>query len=154
MRTTIVLLLFSMGLTAMYGQIPNINMGHLNTKLNVAMEGYDPVSYFTNGQAVKGNKNFAVKSNGIVYICSSRENLELFKQSPEKYKPQYGGWCAYAMGAKGTKVEVDPETFKIIQGKLFLFYNKGFTNTRSLWNKDEPALKTKADLNWKTIISK
>ncbi|MEN9569980.1 MAG: hypothetical protein RL172_1211, partial [Bacteroidota bacterium] len=61
------------------------------------------------------------------------------------------GWCAYAMGAKGQKVTIDPETFKIRNGKLYLFYNKLFNNTLKDWNKDEPALCAKADTNWTNI---
>ena len=61
------------------------------------------------------------------------------------------GWCAYAMGAKGEKVSIDPETFKIINGKLYLFYNSYFNNTLKSWNKNEPTLKAKADVNWKRI---
>ena len=62
------------------------------------------------------------------------------------------GWCAYAMGAKGEKVEVDPETFKIVDGKLYLFYNKFFNNTLESWNKDEARLRSNADKNWSKII--
>ena len=66
----------------------------------------------------------------------------------------HGNVCAYAMGAKGEKVSVDPETFKIVDGKLFLFYNRFFTNTLKDWNKDESNLKTLADRNWKNLITK
>jgi hypothetical protein len=81
-------------------------------------------------------------------IFPSAQNRDLFKADPARYKPQYGGWCAYAMGASGEKVEVDPETFKVLNGKLYLFYNKYFNNTLKSWNKDEPELKKKADANW------
>lgn len=76
------------------------------------------------------------------------KNKDLFAAAPVKYEPQYGGWCAYAMGAKGEKVSVDPETFKITDGKLFLFYNRFFTNTLKDWNKDENNLKINADKSW------
>ena len=79
------------------------------------------------------------------------ENKEAFKNAPARYEPQYGGWCAYAMGNDGSKVEIDPETFKIVDGKLYLFYNKYFTNTLKSWNKQEPELKKKADQNWQKI---
>ena len=75
----------------------------------------------------------------------------MFKKDPTQYEPQYGGWCAYAMGSKGEKVPIDPETFKITNGKLYLFYNKFFNNTLTSWNKDEPGLMNKANGNWKTI---
>src|SRR5882672_2704822 len=90
----------------------------------IAISGYDPVAYFKQGKAVKGKKEFAIYAEGVTYYLSSAENKEEFKKNSSKYEPQYGGWCAYAMGSDGTKVDVDPETFKIIDGKLFLFYNK------------------------------
>ena len=82
------------------------------------------------------------------------ENLTLFKQSPSTYEPAYGGWCAYAMGNSGEKVEVDPSTFKVIDGKIYLFYNFYFNNTLKSWNKMEPDLKAKAEKNWNKIITK
>ena len=98
------------------------------------------------------------------------ENADLsFRSSMEGYKPfadekpiawkqanevarQRGGWRAYAMGSKGEKVEIDPQTFKIVDGKLFLFYNKLLTNTLPMWNKDEAHLKTNADQNWTKFV--
>lgn len=120
-------------------------------KDGLAIHGYDPVAYFLQGKAVKGNKQFSVSYDGLLYYFASSDNKEAFKKSPAKYEPQYGGWCAYAMGNSGEKVEVDPETFKIKDGKLYLFYNKYFTNTLKSWNKDENGLQTKADQNWKKV---
>ncbi len=117
----------------------------------VAISGYDPVSYFAQGKAVKGKVNMAVTYGGIIYYFSSAANQAAFKASPAKYEPQYGGWCAYAMGLNGTKVEVDPGTFKIVNGKLYLFYNKFFTNTLTDWNLNEKTLLPKANLNWSKI---
>lgn len=118
----------------------------------LAIQGYDPVAYFKLGKAVKGSSSNAIYYQGATYYFSSPENKEIFKQDPSKYEPQYGGWCAYAMGKEGSKVEVDPETFKIINGKLFLFYNRFFNNTLKTWNKDETNLHAKADANWKKIF--
>ena len=118
----------------------------------IAIKGYDPVSYFTKGEAIKGKKELAVYHQGATYYFSSTENKEAFKKTPSAYEPQYGGWCAYAMGAKGEKVSIDPETFKIINGKLYLFYNRAFNNTLKSWNKDEQHLKQNADTNWQTIF--
>ena len=64
------------------------------------------------------------------------------------YEPAYGGWCAYAMGDSGDKVEIDPETFEVRDGKLYLFYNRLFTNTLPKWQKNEPILQRKADQSW------
>jgi hypothetical protein len=70
----------------------------------------------------------------------------------KKYEPQYGGWCAYAMGSTGEKVEIDPETFKIENGNLYLFYHTWTNNTLNKWNKEEMKLKAKADKNWQNIF--
>lgn len=118
-----------------------------NLEKGIAVQGYDVVAYFS-GKAIKGESSSAVIHQGIRYHFSTAANKEEFKKNPAKYEPQYGGWCAYAMGAAGEKVEIDPETFKIINGKLYLFYNKRFNNTLKTWNKDEQTLKAKADANW------
>ncbi len=135
-----------------FGQDAAARKAQFNLEKGVAIQGYDPVAYFTQGKAVEGNKSFAVFNQGVTYYFSSEANKEAFKKNPAAYEPQYGGWCAYAMGAKGEKVEIDPETFKIVGGKLYLFYNKGFNNTLKTWNKDENNLKTKADASWQKII--
>lgn len=118
----------------------------------LAIKGYDPVAYFTKNKAIKGSKSISVYHQGATYYFSSVENKELFKANPSKYEPEYGGWCAYAMGKNGEKVSVDPGTFKIINDKLYLFYNKYFTNTLTDWNKDETNLKQKADANWPKLL--
>lgn len=122
------------------------------SKAGLALEGYDPVAYFNNAQAVEGNKNLSFALDGITYYFSSQQNRETFRNNPSRYLPEYGGWCAYAMGNSGEKVEVDPETFKIVNNKLYLFYNKYFSNTLKSWNKDEANLKRKADSNWKQFV--
>lgn len=121
---------------------------NFNLDKGLAIQGYDPVAYFTTHKAVKGKKDLALYVDGATYYFSSNENKEAFKKSPLQFEPEYGGWCAYAMGAKGEKVSVDPETFKIIDNRLYLFYNKFFNNTLKDWNNDEASLKTKADMNW------
>ena len=129
----------------------SLRKNQFNLAKGVAISGYDPVTYFKQNKAVKGKKEFAVYAEGVTYYLSSADNKEEFKNNFSKYEPQYGGWCAYAMGNDGTKVEVDPETFKIIDGKLFLFYNRLFNNTLKSWNKDEANLKSHADANWKKL---
>lgn len=119
-----------------------------NLEKGIAIQGYDPVSYFTQNKPTKGNKEINTTFEGVTYYFSSTTNKELFNKNPKNYEPQYGGWCAYAMGANGEKVEIDPETFKILNGKLYLFYHTWVNNTLSKWNKDEQSLKTKADANW------
>jgi YHS domain-containing protein len=126
-----------------------LRKSQFNLDNGVAVSGYDPVTYFKQQKAIKGKKEFAVFHQGVTYYFSSPENKEEFKKDPSRYEPQYGGWCAYAMGKDGSKVEIDPATFKIIDGKLYLYYNKFFNNTLKSWNRDEQNLKTKADVNWK-----
>jgi YHS domain-containing protein len=126
-----------------------LRKSQFNLDNGIAISGHDPVAYFKENKAIKGKKELAVFHQGITYYFSSSENKEEFKKDPSKYEPQYGGWCAYAMGKDGSKVEIDPGTFKIIDGKLYLYYNKFFNNTLKSWNKDESNLKTKADVNWK-----
>jgi len=145
-------------LTAMFGLLPAVSLlaqdettvrkKQFNLEHGIAIQGYDPVCYFKEGKAVKGKKDFSVYYEGAVYYFMSAEDKEEFKKAPSRYEPEYGGWCAYAMGAKGEKVSIDPGTFKIVNGKLFLFYNKFFNNTLKDWNKDEARLKTRADANW------
>jgi YHS domain-containing protein len=121
-----------------------------NLDEGLAIQGYDPVAYFSQ-KAVEGKKEFSYKYEGATYRFSTAANRDAFIKNPGNYEPQYGGWCAYAMGAAGKKVEVDPETFKIVDGKLYLFYNALLNNTLPKWNKDETGLKQKADKNWKGI---
>ena len=121
-------------------------------KSGLAVEGYDVVAYFTQGKAVKGNKNFAVLAEGAIYYFSTVANKELFKANYTKYEPKFGGWCAYAMGSAGEKLEIDPETFKIINGELYLFYHTWINNTLTKWNKDEANLKAKAETSWKKFF--
>ena len=123
---------------------------NLNSQ-NLAIEGYDPVSYFNANKAIKGVSKNTYQYEGATYQFATTQNLAAFKLNPNKYAPQYGGWCAYAMGATGEKVDIDPSTFKIVGGKLYLFYNKYFNNTLTSWNKDEKSLKIKADKNWAKI---
>ncbi|MGD9689541.1 MAG: YHS domain-containing (seleno)protein [Phycisphaerales bacterium] len=122
-------------------------------KSKPAIEGYDPVAYFPEGggKATKGTKTHSFTYRGVVYWFASQKNLDEFTKDPRKYEPAYGGWCAYAMGATGEKVEIDPKSFTITDGQLFLFYKDLFTDTRSKWNKDTANLHPKADKNWKKI---
>ena len=136
-----------------YAQNASKRANEFNLEKKVAIQGYDPVSYFKQNKAVKGKKELASSYEGVIYYFSSQANKESFAKNPSAYEPQYGGWCAYAMGSSGEKVEIDPETFKIIDGKLYLFYNAYFNNTLKSWNKDEINLKKKADANWKKILN-
>lgn len=125
-----------------------------NTKKGYIAEGYDVVAYFDN-EARKGNEAYELEHNGFKFKFSNTENLEKFRSHPEKYLPKYGGYCAYAVAVSGKKVSINPETYEIRDGELYLFYNKGKTNTLELWNKESPNdLKVKANQNWQKIMNK
>ncbi len=122
-----------------------------NIQKGFVANGYDVVSYFSN-KAVKGNAKFTHAFDCASYKFSSKENLDNFKSNTAMYIPQYGGYCAYAMGKNGEKVSVNPKTFEIRDGKLYLFYNSWGTNTLEIWLKEEPkALQKKADGTWEKI---
>lgn len=118
----------------------------------VAVDGYDLTAYFTENKAIEGSKKFSTNYQGAIYYFNSEKNKKLFLKNPEKYLPEYGGWCAYAMGAKAEKVSIDPKTFIITDGKLYLFYNSYFNDTSEKWNKNPNELKEKADKNWINTI--
>lgn len=144
--TTTVFALFLCSIFTLHGQEQS------NLTNGVAIHGYDPVAYFEQGKPTKGSKEFAVSINGTIYYCSSPANMKLLQKIPDAYLPEYGGWCAFAMGDYGKKVDVNPKTYKITDGKLYLFYNTFPTNTLKTWNKDEKRLQNNADINWKEII--
>lgn len=144
MKHLILLLVFCTSIT--YSQNTDYN-----TKKDFIANGYDVVAYFNN-EAKVGNKLFVSEFDGIRFKFSSKKNLDSFNKNPEKYIPQYGGYCAYAVALKSSKVSINPETFKIDDGKLYLFYNAWGTNTLELWQKENPTLlKQKADKNWEHI---
>jgi len=146
-RILIILSLLFIGLFSSHAQ----EAKHFNVKKKVAIGGYDPVSYFDNNPQ-EGKSAYSTTIDGVIYSFMSSANKSKFEENPKAYTPQYGGWCAYAMGANGDKVKVDPETYKIVSGKLYLFYNFYFTNTLDSWNEDESTLKDQADQNWDKII--
>ncbi|WP_303318848.1 YHS domain-containing (seleno)protein [Flavivirga abyssicola] len=140
--TLLFLLSFSFG----FGQTLDYNI-----KKGFAANGYDVVAYFNN-EAIEGHKKFRHEYDSVNYKFSSKEHLDAFKTNPEKFIPQYGGYCAYAIAIKENKVSINPKTFKIINDKLYLFYNAWGTNTLELWNKEHShELLNKADKNWEKI---
>jgi YHS domain-containing protein len=120
---------------------------NFNQENGVALRDFDPVSYFK-GKPAKGDLKLYHVHKSIKYFFSTPENLEAFKKSPAKYEPAYGGWCAYSMSVDGKRVKIDPMTYKIIGGKLYLFSNSGGNNTLLRWNPNEGKLKASADKLW------
>ncbi len=125
-----------------------------NTKKGYAVNGYDVVVYF-NDKPQLGNAKYVTTYDGVRYKFSNQENLDKFNAEPIKYIPQYGGYCAYAVAVAGKKVTVDPKTYEIRNGKLYLFYNSWGNNTLESWREESPdILKSKADKNWEKIKNK
>jgi YHS domain-containing protein len=150
-KTINLLLLFLLASTFTFAQSA-LRTKQFNLENGLAIQGYDPVAYFTQNKALEGSKQFTTNYEGVSYRFASAANKDLFLKDPKKYEPQYGGWCAYAMGATNDKVDIDPETFKIVNGKLYLFYHTLINNTLTKWNKAETTLKPKADKNWQVIF--
>lgn len=114
-------------------------------------EGYDVTEYFNN-KAVEGSKSYTTTHDGAKFKFASQANLDAFKANPSKFVPEYGGYCAYALASNGKKVDADPETFEIRDGKLYMFYNSWGTNTFKKWKAEGPTtLRPKADTNWEKV---
>lgn len=114
-----------------------------------AIHGYDPVAYFKEGKPLMGKKEFSTLWNGAQWCFSSKQNLEAFKSNPEKYAPQYGGYCAYGT-SEGHKAPTQPDAFTIVNGKLYLNYNK---DVKTEWSKNQKERIQKADQNWPMVKS-
>ena len=99
---------------------------------NDAIEGYDPIAYFTEQKAVKGEKSYSYQWKDATWYFSSAENMKMFKGNPEKYAPQFGGYCSFAV-SKGFTAKIDPQAWKVIDGKLYLFNDETF---RSKWESE------------------
>ncbi|WP_088324256.1 YHS domain-containing (seleno)protein [Polaribacter tangerinus] len=126
---------------SLVGQEYNLEKGFI-------ANGYDVVSYFTDGKPKEGNNSFLTSYNGVKLKFSSEKNLKLFKENPKKYFPQCGGFCAYAIATRSERKEINPTTFEIRDGKLYLFYNKWFFNKLESWLDEKPdLLKIKATEN-------
>ena len=115
----------------------------------VAIDGYDLVCYFE-GSAQQGSEKYSTVYDGAKFWFTSAEHLRKFKADPEKYLPEYGGYCAYAIAEHEEKVKVDPKTFRVSNDRLFLFYNFYFQNTLPGWEKNEVEITKKADHIWNT----
>ncbi len=117
---------------------------------DAAIVGYDPVAYFTAGKPVKGQDEFTTEWMGAKWKFSSEENLALFKANPEKYAPQYGGYCAYGV-AKDGLVSIEPDKFKVIDGKLYLNYN---ADVQKKWLQDTSGYIKQADQKFDGLLKK
>lgn len=115
-----------------------------------AIKGYDPVAFFTDAKPVMGQDSLMLQWHDASWYFASRKNLEAFQAAPEKYAPQYGGYCAYGT-AMGHKAPTEVDTWTVLDGKLYFNYN---SKVKGTWSKDRPAFIKKADQTWPTIKDK
>ena len=116
---------------------------------DVAINGYDPVAYFTASKPVQGDAAHSADHNGATWLFSSAENKAAFEADPAKYAPQFGGYCAYAV-SKGYTAPTDPNAWSVYEGKLYLNYS---LRARDLWSEDVPGNITKGNANWPAVLS-
>lgn len=140
MKTTLFLSLFLLG--SLLTASAQIN----KTWTGVAIKGYDPVAYFTDGAPAKGQKAFQTKWKGATWRFKSEANRNAFLAAPDRYAPQYGGYCAWAM-ADGEKAGIDPNQWDISGGKLYLNYN---ADIKAKWAADKAGMIIRADAEWAT----
>ncbi len=136
------LLLFGVALTSAFAapQADPVNQD----RSGVAIKGYDAVAYFTQSKPLKGSAEFTHKYNGATWWFASASDRDEFARNPEKYVPQYGGYCAYGV-SKGHTAPIDPEAWTIVEGKLYLNYSKGVKKT---WSEAIPQYIEQANKNW------
>jgi YHS domain-containing protein len=118
-------------------------------KPGVAVAGYDPVAYFTENMPVRGDPSIVLNHGGALWFFASTANRDAFKANPDKYAPQYGGYCAWAV-SQGYTAKGEPEVWKIVDGKLYLNFSKGVQKT---WEKDIPGNIKSANANWPSVLN-
>lgn len=120
------------------------------TSANGALNGYDVIAFHTDSAAIKGSKEFSYEWKNTLWYFVNEQHLNQFKSNPEKYVPEYGGWCAYGT-SRGYKAPTEASTFTFIHGKLYFNYNQSVKNT---WIKNTDRYIEKADVNWIIIKDK
>jgi YHS domain-containing protein len=118
---------------------------------DLAVDGYDVVAYQTDHKAVPGQREFQTAWQGATWRFASTEHLKTFTADPQRYAPQYGGYCAYAVAAKNDKVDIDPQAFTVVDGKLYLNYSK---KIQTMWEADRAHYIETGDRNWPTLRDK
>lgn len=146
MKHSVVCFLFSLFIATAGMAISPVN----TTKKGNAIEGYDPVAYFTESRPVKGSEQHVVIWNGSKWLFASKENRARFEAKPEAFAPQFGGYCAWAV-SQGYTAGIDPQAWKIVNGKLYLNYN---SKVQAKWEKDEATLIAKGNENWPKVLEK
>lgn len=116
----------------------------------VAIQGYDPVAFFTDNKPVKGDPKILAKRDGAIYYFVSKEHKDMFLKDPAKYEPVYGGYCAYGV-SRDKLIEIDVDAYQIVDGRLYLQYSKG---VREKFNADPKGNQAKAEANWPGLVEK
>jgi YHS domain-containing protein len=130
--------------------VPDSNSAVDTDEKGIALQGYDAVAYFTDGQPKKGDPKFQTKLNGATYYFASADHLKKFKANPDAYRPQFGGFCAMGT-ALNKKFEGDPNVWKVVDNKLFLNVSP---DTGKRWSQDIPGNVARANDNWPQIKDK
>jgi YHS domain-containing protein len=126
-------------------------VARINTRSDgLAVQGHDPVAYFTSGAPVAGDPKFEYAWNGAKWLFASAENLEKFKKDPEAFAPQFGGYCAYAV-SHGHTADGDPQAWKIVNGKLYLNYSP---DVKKMWEADQETFIKDGEKNWPEFLAK
>lgn len=115
-----------------------------------AIGGYDPVAYFTDGKPVEGRAEFSLEHGGATWRFASSANRDAFAADPDRYAPQYGGYCAYAV-SQGYTAKIEPDAWRIVDGKLYLNYS---TSVNRKWAEDIEGYIKAGDRNWPEISRK
>lgn len=115
----------------------------------VAINGYDPVAYFTDAKPVEGQTSITATHDGATWRFANEGNKAMFLAEPAKFAPQYGGYCAYAV-SKGYTAKTDPDAWTVHDGKLYLNFNRA---VRAIWARDIPGNIVKGDANWPKVLS-
>ncbi|MBH0203664.1 MAG: tat pathway signal sequence domain protein [Nitrospira sp.] len=129
------------------GCVDSSHAGQFFERNGLAVDGYDPVAYFTEQKPVKGSPEFRTDHQGSTFQFASADHRDRFVADPEQFIPQYGGYCAYGT-AKGYKAKTDPEAFTVVHGKLYLNYSDA---VQTRWLSDIPGYIKKADANWPEV---
>ncbi len=133
-----------------YGLSATAFAGEFYEAGGAAIKGFDPVAYFKENKPVKGSQAHTASHKGSLFRFASAANRDAFAAEPDRYAPQYGGFCAYAV-AKGYKAKIEPDAFTIVQGKLYLNYDQ---RIQAEWRKDIPGYVRQADRNWPEVSKK
>jgi YHS domain-containing protein len=150
-RSSLIVSAFLFLLLQLVSATPSVALDPVNqtTFGGVAIDGWDPVAYFIDGKPVEGSKAYSFDWNGATWRFASAAHRDLFAQAPEKYAPQYGGYCAWAV-SQGYTAEIDPEAWKIEDGRLFLNYS---LEVQKKWADDIPGNIAKGDTNWPRLLA-